>query len=64
MEFEDVLAQTVTLLQGQGRISYGALKRRLQLALWVLRRPERRLHFDSKRDSERRRKLILSMSPA
>ena len=31
MEFEDVLAQTITLLQGQGRISYGALKRRLQL---------------------------------
>src|SRR5712664_4054444 len=31
MEFEDVLAQTITLLQRQGRISYGALKRRFQL---------------------------------
>src|SRR5215475_2393652 len=31
MEFEDVLAQTIALLQHQGRISYGALKRRFQL---------------------------------
>src|SRR6266478_9417630 len=31
MEFEDVLAQAITLLQRQGRISYGALKRRFQL---------------------------------
>src|SRR2546426_5261386 len=31
MEFEDVLAQTITLLQRQGRLSYGALKRRFQL---------------------------------
>ena len=31
MEFEDVLAQTIALLQRQGRISYGALKRRLHL---------------------------------
>ena len=31
MEFEDVLAQTIALLQRQGRISYGALKRRFQL---------------------------------
>jgi class 3 adenylate cyclase len=31
MEFEDVLVQTITLLQRQGRISYGALKRRFQL---------------------------------
>ena len=31
MEFEDVLAQTIALLQRQGRLSYGALKRRFQL---------------------------------
>ena len=31
MEFEDVLAQTIALLQRQGRISYSALKRRFQL---------------------------------
>jgi class 3 adenylate cyclase/predicted ATPase len=31
MEFEDILAQTITLLQRQGRISYGALKRRFHL---------------------------------
>ena len=31
MEFEDVLAQTIALLQRQGRISYGALKRRFNL---------------------------------
>src|SRR5215510_8856794 len=31
MEFEEVLAQTIALLQHQGRISYGALKRRFQL---------------------------------
>jgi hypothetical protein len=31
MEFEDVLAQAIALLQRQGRISYGALKRRLHL---------------------------------
>ena len=31
MEFEDVLAQTLALLQRQGRISYGALKRRFNL---------------------------------
>jgi hypothetical protein len=31
MEFEAVLEQTIALLQHQGRISYGALKRRLQV---------------------------------
>jgi class 3 adenylate cyclase len=31
MEFEAVLEQIITLLQRQGRISYGALKRRFQL---------------------------------
>src|SRR5437764_5124271 len=31
MEFADLLEQTITLLQRQGRISYGALKRRFQL---------------------------------
>ncbi len=31
MEFEEVLEQTIALLQRQGRISYGALKRRLNL---------------------------------
>jgi class 3 adenylate cyclase/tetratricopeptide (TPR) repeat protein len=31
MEFEEVLEQVITLLQRQGRVSYGALKRRLQL---------------------------------
>jgi class 3 adenylate cyclase len=31
MEFETVLEQTLALLQRQGRISYGALKRRFQL---------------------------------
>src|SRR5215510_9643755 len=31
MEFEEVLAQTIALLQHQGRLSYGALKRRFQL---------------------------------
>src|SRR5256712_8480808 len=31
MEFEIVLEQTIALLQRQGRISYGALKRRFQL---------------------------------
>ena len=31
MEFAEVLEQTIALLQRQGRISYGALKRRLQL---------------------------------
>jgi hypothetical protein len=31
MEFEATLEQTITLLQRQGRISYGALKRRFQL---------------------------------
>jgi class 3 adenylate cyclase len=31
MEFEDVLAQTIALLQRQGRISYGALKRQFHL---------------------------------
>jgi TOMM system kinase/cyclase fusion protein len=31
MEFADVLEQTIALLQRQGRISYGALKRRFQL---------------------------------
>jgi class 3 adenylate cyclase len=31
MEFEAVLEQTIALLQRQGRISYGALKRRFQL---------------------------------
>ena len=31
MEFADILAQTIALLQQQGRISYGALKRRFQL---------------------------------
>src|SRR5438105_14881108 len=31
MEFEAVLEQTLALLQRQGRISYGALKRRFQL---------------------------------
>src|SRR5262245_45030600 len=32
MEFADILEQTITLLQHQGRISYGALKRRFGLA--------------------------------
>jgi hypothetical protein len=31
LEFEAVLEQTIALLQHQGRISYGALKRRFQL---------------------------------
>jgi hypothetical protein len=31
MEFEEILEQAVTLLQHQGRVSYGALKRRLKL---------------------------------
>jgi hypothetical protein len=31
MEFADILEQTITLLQQQGRISYGALKRRFGL---------------------------------
>src|SRR5437764_14932868 len=31
MEFADLLEQTITLLQHQGRISYGALKRRFGL---------------------------------
>src|SRR4030095_14238906 len=31
MEFEAILEQTIALLQRQGRISYGALKRRFQL---------------------------------
>src|SRR5207245_11735558 len=31
MEFEEILEQVITLLQHQGRISYGALKRRFQL---------------------------------
>jgi TOMM system kinase/cyclase fusion protein len=31
MEFEAVLEQTIALLQRQGRVSYGALKRRFQL---------------------------------
>lgn len=31
MTFDDVLAQVVQLLQRQGRVSYGALKRRFQL---------------------------------
>jgi hypothetical protein len=31
MEFADILEQTIALLQRQGRISYGALKRRFGL---------------------------------
>ena len=31
MTFDDVLAQVLTLLQRQGRVSYGALKRRFNL---------------------------------
>jgi class 3 adenylate cyclase/predicted ATPase len=31
MEFEEVLEQTIALLQRQGRVSYGALKRRFKL---------------------------------
>src|SRR5262249_47086356 len=31
MMFDDILAQTLTLLQQQGRLSYGALKRRFGL---------------------------------
>src|SRR5512145_3509217 len=31
MEFEEVLEQTIALLQRQGRVSYGALKRRFHL---------------------------------
>src|SRR5262245_24741706 len=31
MEFEEVLEQTIALLQRQGRISYGALKRRFKM---------------------------------
>ena len=31
IEFEAILEQTIALLQRQGRISYGALKRRFQL---------------------------------
>ena len=31
MEFEEILEQTIALLQRQGRVSYGALKRRFKL---------------------------------
>jgi hypothetical protein len=31
MEFEEILAQVIALLQRQGRVSYGALKRRFAL---------------------------------
>ena len=31
MEFEEVLEQIIALLQRQGRVSYGALKRRFKL---------------------------------
>src|SRR5215468_6693365 len=31
MTFDDILAQVLTLLQQQGRVSYGALKRRFAL---------------------------------
>ena len=31
MEFDELLTQVITLLQRQGRVSYGALKRRFQL---------------------------------
>ena len=31
MEFEEVLDETIALLQRQGRVSYGALKRRFKL---------------------------------
>src|SRR5262245_4711276 len=31
MEFEDILEQVIALLQHQGRVSYGALKRRFKL---------------------------------
>ena len=32
MTFDDILAQIIDLLQRQGRVSYGALKRRFDLA--------------------------------
>ena len=32
MEFAEILEQVITLLQRQGRVSYGALKRRLKLS--------------------------------
>jgi len=31
MTFDDILAQVMTLLKRQGRVSYGALKRRFDL---------------------------------
>ena len=31
MTFDDILAQIIDLLQRQGRVSYGALKRRFDL---------------------------------
>jgi hypothetical protein len=31
MEFDEILAQVIALLQRQGRVSYGALKRRFKL---------------------------------
>ena len=31
MEFDDILGQIIALLQSQGRVSYGAVKRRFQL---------------------------------
>lgn len=31
MEFDELLAQVIALLQRQGRVSYGALKRRFKL---------------------------------
>src|SRR5438876_10739251 len=31
MTFDEILAQVITLLQRQGRVSYGALKRRFDL---------------------------------
>jgi hypothetical protein len=31
MEFDDLLTQVIALLQRQGRVSYGVLKRRFQL---------------------------------
>ena len=30
MEFDELLAQVIALLQRQGRVSYGALKRQFQ----------------------------------
>ena len=42
MEFADILEQTIALLQHQGRLSYGALKRRFGLDNACLDQPQDR----------------------